>query len=247
MADKNRRDADDAQAFNSIDMLPGTEQQQNTIAVVGTPDALAPLFKKLTKVQKHFRRLQHSGKYDQGKTKYTYATEADVIEPISQKLAAEGIALIPSVVNMWWHDIPSQYNINRVATVHVQIMLADSETGAYIVASSFSTAANGDKATNAAFTTAVKYFMAKLAGVAFGDDADEYSADGTKAGKDTKKRPTPIGKPEKDKLTKRIQEANAGEQVKEMMKKNKITFSKLDTQQAADIGALLDKIEKGGD
>ncbi len=237
---ENRREADDITTFGSIPLLPGTDQQQNTIVVVGTPETLAPLFKKLTKVQAHFKRLQHSGKYEQGKTKYTYATEADVIEPISQKLAAVGLAVIPSVVNTWWHDIPSAYNINRVATVHVQVMIADNETGAYIIASSFSTAANGDKATNAAFTTAVKYFMAKLAGVAFGDDADEYDAEGNKSGKDTKARPTPVSKADRDKLAERIKDAGAGEHVKAWMKKNKVAFSKLDTKQAAEMDIEID-------
>lgn len=246
MADKNRRDADDQQTLVATPMKPGTEAQQNTIAVVGTPDTLAPLFKKLTKVQRHFKVLKKTGKYDQGKTKYEYATEADVVEPISQKLAAEGIALIPSVVNVWWHDIPSAYNINRVCTVHAQLLIADNETGAYIIASSFSTAANGDKATNAAFTTAVKYFMAKLVGVAFGDDADEYDAEGNKVGsqKDSAKAAT---KAVKDKLTAQIKEHGLNEDVKAWMKENGVSFTKLNVGQAAAMQKLIDeKVKNDG-
>ncbi len=237
MADSPRRDADDNLTFEATSMKGGSDAQPCTMVTVGAPEALASLFKKLTKVQKHFKKLQHTGKYSQGSTSYTYATEADVVEPISQKLAAEGLALIPSVVEMWWHDIPSKYNINRVCTVHVQVMIGCADTGGFIIASSYSTAANGDKATNAAFTTAVKYFMAKLVGVSFGDDADEYSADGEKVGKSTKAKA--LTKDERDDLTTRIKDSGKGDAVKELMKQKSITFSKIDDRQAKLIEELL--------
>ena len=210
-----------------------------SIRVEGEPEARAALFKKIVKVQKDVKVLAHTGKYEQGNTKYTYATERDVIEPISDAFSKGGVAIVPGVVGSWWHDIPSKYNVNRVTTVQIEALLGDSETGAYIVTGSRSTAANADKATNAAFTTAFKYLMAKLANVAFGDDADEYTVDGEKAGRQGAKA-KPLTKGERDKLTARIKEAGAGDAVKAMMKENKITFSKVTDVQAKMIEVTID-------
>lgn len=212
--------------------------QKVTMEVHGEPEARAALFAKIVKVQKTMKVLKHTGRYKQGNTDYTYATERDVLEPISEEFAKAGVAIIPGVVDSWWHDIPSKYNVARVTTVQIQAVLGDSVTGAYIITGSRSTAANADKATNAAFTTAFKYLLAKLAIVAFGDDADEYSIDGEKAGKQTAKA-KPLTKAERDKLTTRIKEAEAGDAVKVLMKDKKITFSKVTDIEAKMIEELL--------
>lgn len=209
------------------------------LSVHGSPEERAALFAKIVKVQKDIKVLAHTGKYDQGTTKYTYATERDVLEPISEAFARAKVAIVPGVVDSWFHDMPSKYNVNRVTTVQIEAILGDAETGAYIVTGSRSTAANSDKATNAAFTTAFKYLLAKLAIVAFGDDADEYTVDGDKAGSQGPKA-KPLTKVERDALTARIKEADAGEAVKALMKKHGITFSKLTDVQAKMIEVALD-------
>jgi hypothetical protein len=219
---------------------------QPYIQVVGEPQALGPLFAKLVSVNSAITKLKHTGKFAAGNTKYSYATEADVIEPIAQALATAGLATIPSVVEQYWHDLPGKYGTNRVCTVHAQMVIGDSETGAYVVAHTYSTAANGDKASNAAFTTAIKYLLAKLALVAFGDDADEYTIDGEKAvGTTTKKGRQPsASKAELDALTTRIKETNSSDAVKAYLAENNLTWSRLTASELRSVTELVDKIER---
>lgn len=210
-----------------------------SLRVEGDADARAALFAKIVKVQKSVKVLAHTGEYNQGNTKYTYATERDVLEPISEAFAKNNVAIVPGVVGSWWHDMPGRYQPNRVTTVQIEAILGDAETGAYIVTGSRSTAANSDKATNAAFTTAFKYLLAKLAIVAFGDDADEYSADGEKAGTQ-KDKPKPLTEGQRKALTTKIKESGKGDDIKAWMKSEKVTFSKITDVQAA---ALREKFE----
>lgn len=208
------------------------------LSVTGTAEDRASLFGKIVKVQKAIKVLGQTGYYDQPNTKYKYASERDVIEPIGEAFAKNGVAIVPGIVDSWFHDMPSKYSVNRVTTVQIECILGDADTGAFIVTGSRSTAANADKATNAAFTTAFKYLLAKLATVAFGDDADEYSVDGEKAGTQGPKA-RPLTKGERDALTTRIKESGKGEEVKALMKSKGITFSKLTDVQSALIEALL--------
>lgn len=209
------------------------------LSVHGDAEARASLFKKIVKVQKEVKVLKHTGEFKSNTANYTYASERDVLEPISEAFAKAGVAIVPGVVDSWWHDMPSKYNVNRITTVQIEAILGDSETGAYIITGSRSSAANADKATNAAFTTAFKYLLAKLAIVAFGDDADEYSVDGEKAGKQGPKA-KPLTKEERDALAAKIKEAGAGDAVKELMKAQKITFSKVTDEQAKAIEVVID-------
>lgn len=231
--------------FN-LEHLGAGGDQQTYIQIIGEPSERAPLFAKLVKLNSLVKKLKHTGNYAAGNTKYTYATEADVIEPIAEALAQVGIATVPSVVEQWWQDLPGKYGTNRVCTVHAQLVLADSETGAYIVAHTYSTAANGDKASNAAFTTAIKYLLAKLALVAFGDDADEYTLEGEKASavKSRAKKTTPTVSSEKlEALTKRINETGAGDAVKKHLKENKLAWSKLTERDLHAINELVNSVQ----
>lgn len=228
---------------DELSLEPMQTNQDVTLKVFGEPEERAALFAKICKVQKSIKVLKHTGKYSSGNTSYTYATERDVLEPISEAMAKNGVAIIPGVVDSWFHDIPSKYNINRVTTVQIQAILGDSETGAYIVTGSRSTAANSDKATNAAFTTAFKYLLAKMAIVAFGDDADEYNLEGAKAGTQGPKA-KPLTDAEKKDLTNRIKEAGAGDAVKALMKDKTITFSKITDRQAALVEAVIEAVKK---
>ena len=226
-----------ADEFNVEHFAPNGDQQPY-LQIIGEPSERAPLFAKLVQVNKSLKKLKHTGNFSAGNTKYTYATEADVIEPIAAALAKVGLATVPSVVEQWWHDLPGKYGTNRVCTVHAQLLIADSETGAYIVAHTFSTAANGDKASNAAFTTAIKYLLAKLALVAFGDDADEYTADGEKAGGAKPKAVArPASKDKLDALMGEIKEADKGDAVKAWLKANKLAWSKLTDTNITDLRA----------
>lgn len=237
--------------FNTEHFTPPGEQQAY-IQIVGDASERAPLFAKLVKVNTAVKKLKQTGKYSAGNTKYDYATEADVIEPIAAALAKSGLATVPSVVEQWWHDLPGKYGTNRVCTVHAQLLIADSETGAYVVAHTYSTAANADKASNAAFTTAIKYLLAKLALVAFGDDADEYTVDGSKA--DGSKAPAPkakqapaavksVGKDVLDALMEEIANAEAGDRVKGLLKEKRWTWSKLTEEQVAAIRVKINEAE----
>jgi hypothetical protein len=206
------------------------------IQIVGEPADRASLFMKLAQLNKSLKKIKHTGNFDAGNTKYSYATESDVIEPIAAVLGKVGLATVPNVVEQWWHDIPSKYNINRVCTVHAQLLIGDTDTGAYIVAHTYSTAANGDKASNAAFTTAIKYLLAKLTLVAFGDDADEYSIDGKKAA-----APRSATKAKLDALHKKVKEAGAEDAVKKYLKDNTVSWSKMTEQQVQDVEKIIEQ------
>lgn len=240
MADETKAKAARGEEFHTDHFAPGGDQQPY-MQVIGDPDALASLFSKLVELNKSIKRLKHTGSYNAGSTKYTYATEADVLEPISAALGKVGLATVPSVVEQWWHDLPGKYGTNRVCTVHAQLLLADSDTGAYIVAHTFSTAANGDKASNAAFTTAIKYLLAKLTLVAFGDDADEYTLEGEKAaGSKPKAKPKPATKATLDALQSEIAEAGKADEVKAHLKSNKLQWTKLTDAEVADIRTIVE-------
>ena len=231
-----------ADEFNTEHFSPtvaGAEQQPY-VQIVGEPSERAPLFAKLVEVNKAVKKLKQTGKFNAGNTKYDYATEADVIEPIAAALAKHGLATIPNVVEQWWHDLPGKYGTNRVVTVHAQLVIADSETGAYIVAHTYSTAANGDKASNAAFTTAIKYLLAKLALVAFGDDADAYTVDGDKADGSAKPKakaaaPKAAPKKEGDALISDIKDAGKNEEAKAYLKEHGLKFSAMTSKQIKDM------------
>lgn len=236
MAEETKMRSND---FHTESFTSGSEQQ-TYIQIIGDPADRAALFSKLVQVNKAVKKLKHTGNFSAGNTKYTYATESDVIEPIAAALGKAGLATVPSVVEQWWHDLPGKYGTNRVCTVHAQLLLADSETGAYIVAHTYSTAANGDKASNAAFTTAIKYLLAKLALVAFGDDADEYTVDGDKASVAKPKQPARTANKDRlDKLMKEVVAAGKGEDVKAWLKEEKIQWSKLTDAQMDDVRDML--------
>lgn len=238
MTDTNRADS-----FYTDHFSFGGEGQPY-IQVVGEPAALGPLFAKLVQVNSAVKKLKHTGNFAAGNTKYSYATESDVIEPIAQALASAGLATIPSVVAQHWHDLPGKYGTNRVCTVHAQMVIGDSETGAYIVAHTYSTAANGDKASNAAFTTAIKYLLAKLALVAFGDDADEYTIDGNKATTTpTRSKSKTASKDTLKALGEKVKAANASEIVKAYITDNGWVWSALTDSQVAAISELIEQHE----
>lgn len=206
--------------FHTEQWYGGADKQSApSMEISGEGKDLASLFNKLSEASAAVVRLGKTGKFSAGNTKYDYATEADVLEPISAALANAGLVTIPGVVNQFWHDLPGKYGANRVVTVHAELLIGDTETGAWVKTQTFSTAANGDKASNAAFTTAVKYLLAKLVLVAFGDDADEFAADGEKAGAPkpgVKPKPAPklATKKSVDKLAETIVEHGLGDKVK---------------------------------
>lgn len=218
--------------------------QQPYVQIIGEPDALASLFSKVVKVNSAIKKIKHTGNFSAGNTKYTYATESDVIEPVAKAFNESGIAFIPSTAEIFWSDLPGKYGTNRVCTVHAQIILGDSETGAYIVAHAYATAANADKAASAGFTTAIKYFAAKLALVAFGDDADEYTVDGQKATATPRRGvKRAVSEDTLNVLSEKVKAANATQIVKDYLKDNKWKWSDLTDSQVAAITELVEQNE----
>ena len=220
-----------------------------SIEIHGEPEGRAKLFAKLMNVNALIPKLKHTGQFKAGNTKYSYATEADVLEPIAAALAESGLATIPGVVAQHWHDLPGKYGTNRVCTVHAQLMIGCTETGAHILTHTYSTAANSDKASNAAFTTAIKYLLAKLALVAFGDDADEYTVDGEKAAGPGAGKGKPKAKPkakssaltakQRDDLMNKVVDADLQGKVREWLKAEGISWSKITPEQARHVEGMV--------
>jgi hypothetical protein len=244
MSDTGRSSEFHHETFTDADL--GTVPR---IEIHGEPADRAKLFGKLVQVNAMIPKLKHTGQFNAGKTKYTYATEADVLEPIAAALAENGLATVPSVVSQHWHDLPGKYGTNRVCTVHAQLMIGCADTGAHVLAHTYSTAANGDKASNAAFTTAIKYLLAKLTLVAFGDDADEYTTDGEKAAGPGAGKSKPKAKPkakssaltakQRDDLMNKVVDADLQGKVREWLKAEGISWSKITPEQARHVEGMV--------
>lgn len=186
--------------------------------VVGTAEERASLFAKLITVNKSLKSLDKSGKFRSGATKYEYATEADVIEPVAEAYADAGLALAPSCNSQNWFEIPGRNGPQQFCRVEVSLLIGDPDTGAYIQTYGQSAAANGDKAPNSAFTTGLKYLLAKSALVSFGDDADSF------AGNAKASVPT-VSREKKSEIEKLIAEKGIAEEVKQFIISNKISWT----------------------
>lgn len=110
---------------------------------------------------------------------YKYATSADVLEKVNASLVKNGICSIavPELLNIV--DVTnSKGNIERLATVKMNILLIDKDSGETVTITGIGSGQDsGDKAVMKAQTAAIKYaYMLSLA-ISTGDDpeADKWT------------------------------------------------------------------------
>lgn len=125
------------------------------------------LYRKMADAMSRLERLPKNG-YNKFH-KYTYVTDADVMDALRSTLAGVGLAFSVSVVNV-------VRDAQRV-TVEVALTLADADTGETITSVWFGEAndrkGTDDKAIQKAVTAAVKYFLLKAFLVSTGDEAQD--------------------------------------------------------------------------
>lgn len=106
--------------------------------------------------------------------KYKYATSADVLEKVNAALVKHGIAstALPEIISIT--DVQTaKGSIEHLATVKVEILLIDKESGEQFVLCGLGSGQDsGDKAVMKAQTAAIKYaYMLSLA-ISTGDDPE---------------------------------------------------------------------------
>lgn len=138
------------------------------------------LFAKIAAVMTEVRKLKKDGnnQFD----KYKYITGDSAFERLGGEMAAVGLVMIPSVVEVDTKEVTSKSGgIMYFTTVQGQITLADCETGETWTSVWFGEGSDrGDKSINKAMTAMMKYFLLRVFQIGSGEDADADSPDLTK-------------------------------------------------------------------
>lgn len=149
----------------------------------------SPLATKLARVMAAVHRVPKNGRNEFHK--YSYATEADIVEAVRGALAEQGVALVPSIVSLDMKPIVTgdagREKTKTITLLNVTFTLIDGQSGERFVANWFGTGEDsGDKGPYKAMTGAEKYFLLKLFLIPTGDDpevAGEGKANGNGKGK----------------------------------------------------------------
>lgn len=127
---------------------------------------------KLLEVMKECSYIQKNG--TNSFHGYKYATSADVLEKVNQSFVKHGIVSIaqPELIDMV--DVTTaKGNMEKLATVRMQITLTDVETGeTFDIVGLGSGQDNGDKAVMKAETAAIKYAYMLTLAISTGDDPE---------------------------------------------------------------------------
>lgn len=145
---------------------------------------------KLALVMGEVQRVEKSGHNDFHK--YSYATEADIVEAIRGSLSKHGVAFIPTV-----------RNISRegdITATEMEFRFIDGESGEAIISTFWGFGQDKtDKGAYKAYTGAVKYCLMKTFLVPTGDDpeADDQSEQKPTSTKPAPRKPEPPASPPK--------------------------------------------------
>lgn len=105
---------------------------------------------------------------------YSFATEADVVAAVREKMAARSIMLIPSVEKTEFRSVPGAKGPKQVCTLTVKFTLMDGDSDKTI---EFTIIGEGedaiDKSAFKAMTGAEKYAVMKLFMIPTGDDPEK--------------------------------------------------------------------------
>jgi hypothetical protein len=139
---------------------------------VSEATAEAGLFAKIAHVMGEVSRIPKDGFNDFHK--YSYVTEAALVEAVRAKLAEKNVALIPSLTSTEERPYETEKGKHSVVTTaHVAFTFVDGDTGAMFKSE---WAGQGDdpadKGLYKAYTGALKYFLMKTFLIPTGDDPE---------------------------------------------------------------------------
>lgn len=149
------------------------------------------LARKLASVMAEVSRVKKSGRNDFHR--YDYATESDLTDAIRGHLAAQGVAILPSVVEVKSEPLASSKRNEILTTATLEITLVCAESGEQRVTRWQGQGLDaGDKGYYKAYTGAMKYFLMKTFLISTGDDPED---DGQQQAPKQQQRPQQASKP----------------------------------------------------
>lgn len=134
-----------------------------------------PLATKLARVLAEVARVPKNGRNDFHN--YDYVTESDLVDHIRGKLAEQGVAIFPSVIDATTKEVEdARKRKNYLTTVSLKITLIDGESGDVMTTVWCGQGADAsDKSYYKAYTGAMKYFLMKTFLIGTGDDPENDS------------------------------------------------------------------------
>lgn len=128
---------------------------------------------KLVKVMNETKRVAKNGRNDFHK--YDYVTEADILEAVRENLVNNNVFIFTSVV-----QTQKEGDMTSVMTLHT---LVDGDSGESMEVRGMGQGQDkGDKGSNKAITSAMKYMLMKMFLIPTGDDVEASDADGKSTG-----------------------------------------------------------------
>lgn len=141
---------------------------------------------KLVKIMNETKRVAKNGRNEFHK--YDYVTEADVLEAVRENLVKNNVFIFSSVV--------STQKEADMTTVLMNHTIVDGDSGESMEVRSLGQGQDkGDKGSNKAITSAIKYFLMKNLLIPTGDDVEATDAEGKSTG-GAKVRAVPAAKVE---------------------------------------------------
>jgi hypothetical protein len=142
-----------------------------------SPPPLAKLAAKLVKVMGGIGHIPKRGRNDF--FGYDYATEADVADAVRTALVAEGVVMIPSIVDVREREVLTRRNQKEiVTTVTLDVTFIDGDSGqTFTFQMAGAGQDGGDKGIMKAISAAMKYAQLKALSLPTGDDPE--ADDGT--------------------------------------------------------------------
>lgn len=130
------------------------------------------LAKKLANVMGEVSRVKKSGR--NSFHNYDYATESDLTDAIRVHLAEQGVAILPSVLDVKSELLASSKRSEILTTVELEITLVCADSGEQRVVRWRGQGLDaGDKGYYKAYTGAMKYFLMKTFLISTGDDPED--------------------------------------------------------------------------
>lgn len=145
-----------------------------------TENSLAKLYSKLARITQSMKRIPKNGRHGQG---YSFATEGDIINAVSEAMASENMAIIASMVGYEIADGGKTKNGQQIfhTICQFEFTLVCGDTGASITSRWFNEALDSsDKGFNKTATAALKYFLMKTFLITTGEE-DEHEMGNTSA------------------------------------------------------------------
>lgn len=141
---------------------------------------------KLVKIMAETKRVAKNGRNDFHK--YDYVTEADVLEAVREHLVKNNVFIYSSVMN--------SHKEGDMTSVQMKHTLVDGDSGEAMEVFSLGQGQDkGDKGSNKAVTSAIKYFLMKNLLIPTGDDVEATDSDGKATGTLKAVAKTPADKP----------------------------------------------------